>query len=98
MEKNVLEIEKVEQIYDFKIEGLLLEGFKRVDTWESFIKFKDFRGNVIIGYKSLDPIQAAFTEILGEGLAPASDIILISASPSILEELRKHRGIKEGDV
>ena len=61
MEKNVLEVEKVEQVYDFKIDGVLLTGFKRVDTWESFIKFKDEGGKVIIGYKSLDSVQDAFT-------------------------------------
>ena len=87
MEKIVVEIENKVEVFDFKIKGITFEDFTQVDTWESFIKYKDGEGRVIIAFKSLDPVQAAFTEIMGEGFSPSPAIVLISASPSILQEI-----------
>lgn len=91
METIPIEIENKVEVFDFTIEGCSFKGFTQVDVWESFIKFKNEAGQVIIGFKSLDPVQTAFTEIFGEAACPGQGMVLISASTTILDDITEHK-------
>ena len=81
-----LVVKNITKVYDFLINGVMMEGFREVESWEGFTKFIDEEERVLIAFQTKDNMGRALELLLGspdigEGL------VLVSLSPSILEEV-----------
>lgn len=88
MNRNTLKVMKVTETYDFDIDGVRLQGFKKETTWESFIKFSDEAGRIIIAFKSRSPLEDIFQVIFQDESSGSNDLRLISASSDLLKHLK----------
>lgn len=88
MKNSTLKVDAIVEHYDFALGGLKFGGFKKVSTWEGFVKFQDSIGQQIIAFQGEENIFTSLLRLPGHS---PPELALVTASKSILEQIEEQR-------
>ena len=87
MSSHKLNIVAVTEVYDFSINGIFLNEFRKIGSWNDFTEYRDPEGRLIVVFDPPpQPMEMVLNQILGKAICPG-ELVMISASPEIIKEI-----------